>query len=120
MKLSLLQWSLIGNVVLLAVALFLGWRLAGAAPRCDLKQATETGKANVQVRKDEGARDTKLDKVAQATKADTRKEVGKVEDQTRARAEKIDRVPVTGGCRRPDGLPPLDAAVDQANAAAGD
>lgn len=120
MKLSLLQISLIANAVMLVVALFLGWRLAGAAPRCDLKRASETGKANVEVRKEEGQRDRKLDTVTTNTKADTRKAVGKVQEQTRARAEAIDRVPVDGGCRRPDGLPPLDAAVDQANAAAGD
>lgn len=120
MKLSLLQWSLIANVLLLAAALVLGWRLAGAAPRCAVKQAAETGKANVQLRRDEAKRDEKLDQVTTTTKAETRKTVAKAEEQTRARAEAIDRIPVTGGCRRPVGLQPLDAAVDQANAAAGD
>lgn len=120
MKLSLFQISVIGNVVLLALAVFLGWQLAGAGAHCVAEQATETGKANVVVRKAEAKRDTALDKVTTETKADTRKAVRKTQEQTRARAEAIDRVPVDGGCRRPVGLPPLDAAVDQANAAAGD
>ncbi|GAB3388175.1 hypothetical protein [Lysobacter fragariae] len=120
MKLSFLQISLIANAVLLAIALFLGWRLAGAAPRCDLKQATNTGKANFELRKEEGTRDKKLDKVATTTKADARKDVRKAQEQTRARAEAIDRLPADGSCRRPDGLPDLSSAVDQANAASGD
>lgn len=120
MKLSIFQISLIANAVLLVVALVLGWRLAGAAPRCDAKQATETGRANVELRREETARDEKLDKVTTNTKAEARESVAKTQEQTRARAEAIDRIPVAGGCRRPVGLPSLDAAVDQANAAAGD
>lgn len=120
MKLSVLQVSLAANAVLLVVAIGLGWRLAGAAPRCELKQATNTGNANAQLRKEEGKRDEKLDAATTTAKTDTRKEVGKAQEQTRARAETIDRIPVDGSCRRPDGLPDLGPAVDQANAAAGD
>ncbi|NUT14361.1 MAG: hypothetical protein HOQ33_07640 [Cupriavidus sp.] len=120
MKLSLFQISILGNVLLLAIALFLGWQLASAGARCDSEQATETGKANAEVRRDETKRDQRLDQVTTNTKANARKAVAKTQEQTRARAEAIDRIPVAGDCRRPVGLPPLDAAVDQANAAAGD
>lgn len=120
MKVSVLQASLVANAVLLVAALVLGWRLAGAAPRCEAKQAADTGNANVQVRKDEGTRDKKLDGVTAATKTETLGAVRQTQEQTYGRAAAIDRVPVTGDCRSPVGLPDLGAAVDQANAAAGD
>lgn len=119
-KVSVLQASLAGNAVLLVLSVGLGWRLAGAAPRCELKQVAATGEANVQIRKEESKRDEKLDAATNTAKAETRKEVSKAQEQTRARAETIDRIPVDGSCRRPDGLPDLGPAVDQANAAAGD
>jgi hypothetical protein len=108
-----LALSLLANGVL-------GWKLAGAKPRCEASKAVATVKADQAVRAEETKRDTKLDKVTVETKADTGKAVAKVKEQTHARAEAIDRVAVSGACRAPAGLPALDAAVDQANAAAGD
>ena len=60
MKLTLLQWSVLANLVLLVATVALGWRLAQAKPECALKQAGATGKANVQLREEEGKRDKQL------------------------------------------------------------
>lgn len=107
-----LALSLLANLIL-------GWQLAGAKPKCEASKAVATVHADQGVRADEGKRDVKLDKASADTKADTHAAVGKVEKQTNERAQAIDRVPVHGGCAAPVGLPSLDAAVDQANRAAG-
>lgn len=107
-----LALSVIGNCVQL-------YRAGGAKPRCEAAQAKSVVKADRGVRADENARDKKLDAVSRDSKADTAQAVGKVESKTHERAAAIDAVPVSGNCRAPVGLPPLDAAVDQANRAAG-
>lgn len=119
-KFSVLQLSLAANVVL-AIAAGIGWwQFAQAKPECEVKQERATNKANVQLRKDEGKRDTALDKIDATTKAATGKAIAKAEENTHARDAAIAAVSVSGVCRMPDGLPSLDAAVDEANAAAGD
>lgn len=114
----------LGLCIALALSLLangvLGWKLAGAKPKCEASKAVATVEADRAVRADETKRDTKLDRITTETKADTRKAVAVVEKQTDERAQAIDRVPAAGDCRAPVGLPSLDAAVDQANAAAGD
>jgi hypothetical protein len=120
MKFSLLQWSLLANVVLLAVAIGLGWHLAGAKPKCEAKQVTAVVGANNQQAKDTAKRDQTLDGITEKAKAGTGKALAKAEDHTNARASAIDAVHAYGGCRAPVGLPDLRPAVDEANAAAGD
>ncbi len=119
MKLTLPIYLAIALALSLLANGVLGWRLAGAKPRCEASKAVATVKADQAVRAEETKRDTKLDKVTVETKAHTGKAVAKVKEQTRERAEAIDRVPAGTGCAAPVGLPSLDAAVDQARAAAG-
>ena len=115
-----LAYSLGVNVVLLAVAIGLGWQLAGAKPKCEAKQEKAIVKADQKQAKDTANRDHALDGITQNTKAETGKALAKAEDHTHARADAIDAVRTDGGCRMPAGLPSLDAAVDEANTAAGD
>jgi len=119
MKLTLVAYLVIVLALSVLLNAFLGWQWAQAGAECKADKATAVGKANVQVRADETKRDTKLDRVTVETKAGTGKAVAKVKEQTRERAEAIDRVPAGTGCAAPVGLPSLDAAVDQARAAAG-
>jgi uncharacterized protein HemX len=119
-KFGPLGYSLGLNLVLLAVAIGLGWQLAGAKPKCEAKQEKAVVKADQQQAKDTAKRDHTLDGITQNTKADTGKALAKAEDHTHARAAAINAVRTDGGCRMPAGLPSLDAAVDEANAAAGE
>ena len=119
-KFSVLQLSLAANVVL-AIAAGIGWwQFAQAKPECVAKQAKGVIAANDKQRDAEGKRDKKLDGITTTSKADTGKALAKAEDKTNARDASIAAVSVSGACRMPDGLPSLDAAVDEANAAAGD
>lgn len=119
-KPGLTLYSLLGNVVLLGLVIFLGWQLAGAKPKCEAKQAKAVVKADVQQAKAIEKRDQALDGVTEKAKAGTGKALAKAEDHTNARAVAIDAVHADGGCRAPSGLPDLGPAVDEANAAAGD
>lgn len=119
MKFTTTIYLAIALAISLAGNAFLGWRLAGAKPRCEASKAVATVKADQDVQLEQGKRDTKLDAVSANTKADAKKATGKVQEQTRARTEAIERVVVRGDCARPVGLPALDAAADQARAAAG-
>lgn len=107
-----LALSLAGNAVQLYLA-------GGQKPKCELKQAEGTIAADKRQAKDTAARDKAGDKIDRESQAATNNAVSKTEGQKNDRAQAIDRVPVTGGCRAPVGLPDLAAAVDQANAAAG-
>lgn len=120
MKLGPMLYLALALALSIAVNVALGWRLAGAKPRCAAGKATATVAANGTVRREEGRRDQKLDTVTLETRTDTRKAIATAQEKTNARAQAIDGVVVRGDCRRPAGLPPLDAAVDQANAATGD
>lgn len=120
MKLQALGYSLLGNVVLAIVAAVCAWQWAESGAECEGEKSGATLDANVQVRQAEAKRDEKLDAVAVEVKADTRDAVRTAKEDTHERAEAIDRVPAGPGCAAPVGLPALDAAVDQANAAAGD
>lgn len=119
MKLSLtfyLAAALVVSLVVNAVQLYLA---GGQKPKCELGKAEAVIDANDQQRAEESKRDEKLDKVTWETQIQTRTAVVQVEKETNERAAAIDRVPVSGDCRAPVGLPDLDAAVDKANAAAG-
>ncbi|GAB2619776.1 hypothetical protein [Novilysobacter erysipheiresistens] len=119
MKLQLTACLLIALGLSMLANAFLGWQWAQSGAECETTKATAVVVANTQVRKDEGERDTKLDRVTAETQTDTRNAVAEVQEDARDRTQAIDRVVVRGDCRRPDGLPSLDAAVDQARAAAG-
>lgn len=111
--------------LLIAIALsvllnaFLGWQWAQAGAECEASKAKAVVDANTQIRKDEARRDTRLDEITVTTQHDTRENVREVQADATDRAEIIRRVVVRGDCRRPDGLPSLDAAVREANTAAG-
>lgn len=120
MKLQALGYSLLANAVLAIAAGFCAWQWAESGAECDASKSNATLDANVDTREAEGVRDGKLDKAKTETQDDTREAVARAKDETHERAEAIDRVPAGAGCAAPVGLPALDAAVDQANAAAGD
>lgn len=119
-KLQALGYSLLANGVLAIAAGFCAWQWAEAGAECDASKANATLDANVDTRKAEGERDEKLDEAKADVQDDTREAVKAAKEDTHERAEAIDRVPAGPGCAAPVGLPALDAAVDQANAAAGD
>lgn len=120
MKLSVLQISLAANAVLAIAACVGWWQFAQAKPECVAKQAKGVIAANDKQREAEGKRDKNLDGITTTSKAETGKALAKAEEKTNARAAEIDAVSVSGACRMPAGLPSLDGAVDEANAAAGD
>lgn len=112
----------IALLAVLAVATFLEYghrRFSAGVTAERTRWEAKTARANADAIVAQAKRDTTLEAVSAKTKADTHVAVGKVERDTHERAEAIDRVPVHGGCAAPVGLPRLDAAVDQANAAAG-
>lgn len=119
MKLSLTGYLLVAVILLVGGNIFTGYMWATASSRCTASKAVASGKANEDQAKGEAKRDKALDALATDTKADTRKEVAKTQDKTHERAAAIDGVPTSGACRRPDGLPSLDVAVGEANAAVG-
>lgn len=119
MKLQALGYSLLGNGVLAIVAIVCAWQWVESGAECKADQAEAVVDANVKVRKAEVKRDKNLDQVTAETKADTRKAVNENQEDTRERKQAIERAVVRGDCVRPDGLPSLDAAVDQARASAG-
>lgn len=107
----LLALSLLGNLRLLRAH----WQ---AEAECRTAQVEGQAKASAA----EAARAAKADKQADAiaadTRTDTRTATRAAQGNTDARTQQIRTVVVTGHCRMPDGLPSLQPAVDEANAAA--
>lgn len=120
-------WAAWKWMAILAIALLLSlivnavlfWQLAQAKPECKAATAGATLKANETLRGTEATRDTALDAVTATTKADTQQKTNATQDKTDARERIIQTVVVHGDCVAPVGLPSLNAAVSEANAAAG-
>jgi hypothetical protein len=116
------KWVIILALLLLlsmVVNGFLFWQWAQAKPECKAATSGATLKANEGLRASEATRDTKLDKVTADVRADTQQKTNATQDKTHAREAIIQTVVVRGDCVAPVGLPPLDAAVGEANAATG-
>lgn len=119
MKLQLTGWLLIALAASLAGNAFLGWQWAGAKAECraDMEHAAVIAINN------ERARAAKADEesvgISVITGAEATTAARKAQGATDAREQQIRTVVVRGDCRMPDGLPSLQPAIDEANAAAG-
>lgn len=107
-----LALSLIGNA-------FLGWQWAGAKAQCraDMEKAARIAidRERDKAEKNESQAVDISTTIAAATSEAVRNAIGDTHD----RRQTIRNVVVSGACRMPDGLPSLQPAVDEANAAAG-
>ena len=120
---------------LLAALLMAGLLLAlSAAGNVWLLRKTWTAKADCRAQMEQAARiaiederkradnaDAQARGIAADTRSDTRKGAAQAQRNTDARESKLGQVAVTGGCLMPaGGMPSIQPAIDEANAAAGD
>lgn len=106
-------------VVSLAANAFLGWQWAGAKAECRADMV-EAAKIAIERERDRaGKADEEAVGISVTTSAATAATTRKAQGNTHAREQAIRSVGTTGECRMPRGLPRLDPAVDEANAAAG-
>jgi Flp pilus assembly protein TadB len=103
----------------LAANAFLGWQWAGAKAECraDMERAAKI--ATERERERASKADEEAVGIDVTTSAATAAASRKAQGNTHAREQAIRSVGTTGECRMPRGLPRLDSAVDEANAAAG-
>lgn len=103
----------------LAANAFLGWQWAGAKAECraDMQKAARIAIENERKRADKA--DEEAVGISTIVGAATTAAVREVIGDTHEREQVIRAVPATGGCRMPAGLPSLQPAIDEANAAAG-
>lgn len=120
MKLTLTGYLLIAMIASAGANVFLGWRLASASQRCRVEMV-EAAKIAIE---DERKRAAKDEATAAGIAADTKNEardaVAASQETTNDREAAIRTVVVRGDCRMPVGLPSLQPAIDEANAAARD
>lgn len=119
MKLELTACLAIGLAVSLVGNAFLGWQWAGAKAECraDMQKAARIAIENERERASKA--DEEAVGIEVTTSAATTAATRKAQGDTHAREQAIRSVGTTGECRMPRGLPRLDPAVDEANAAAG-
>ena len=103
--------SLVGNGVLLRKA----WT-ANAQCQTDMERAARIAIENE--RKRAADAEEQADAIVAEQREETANNVSDAQRNTNAREAKIQTVVVHGDCRMPDGLPRLDPAVAEANAAA--
>lgn len=108
-----LALSIAGNAVL-------GWKLAKAGEKCRAGMVEAARIAIERERERAGKADRQAGQIAQETGTETRKSAAVAQEKTHARDQAVSDVRVTGECRMPAGLPSLQPAIDEANAAAGD
>lgn len=115
------RW-LIALALLLALSLLANMRLLRAHWQAEAACRTAQAEGKAKAIAAEASRAAKADKQADAiaadTRTDTRTATRAAQGKTDARTQQIRTVVVTGDCRMPDGLPSLQPAVDEANAAA--
>lgn len=104
----------------LASNAFLGWQWAESSAECDAKQQAAANKAlRAEWKRLEGA-DRRALEIGRRQGEQTAREARDAKQGTNEREDTYRRVPVTGACRMPVGLPDLRPAVEAARAAAGD
>lgn len=120
MKLSLAGWLLVAVVGLALANLATGYLWLTAGARCAAKLAKAEADAGEQAaehyRKALGVAVGIFD----GSRADTARELSGAGATTSDRTAQIIRVPVTGACTMPRGLPSLQPAVEEARRAARD
>lgn len=108
-----------GLALSLAANAFLGWQWAGAKAECRADMV-EAAKIAIERERDRaGKADEEAVGISTIVGAATSAAVREVIGDTHERDKAIRAVPATGACRMPDGLPSLQSAIDEANAAAG-
>lgn len=115
------RW-LIALALLLALSLLANVRLLRAHWQAEATCRTAQAEGQAKAIAAEAARTAKADQqadtIAADTRTDTRTATRAAQGETDARTQQIRTVVVTGDCRMPDGLPSLQPAIDEANAAA--
>lgn len=120
MKLELTALLAIGLVASLLGNAFLGWQWAESSAECAAKQQAAANKAlRDEWKRLEGA-DRRALEIGREQGEQTARAARDAQQGTNEREDTYRRVPVTGACRMPDGLPDLRPAVEAARAAAGD
>jgi hypothetical protein len=120
MKLQALGYALIALALSLAGNAFLGWQWAESSVECKAKQLAAANSAlREEWKRLEGA-DRRALEIARRIGAETADAARDAQQGTNQREDDYRRVPVTGECRMPVGLPDLRPAVEAARAAAGD
>lgn len=119
MKLQLTGYLLIALALSLIGNAFLGWQLAqaGAECRADMERSARIAIDNERTRASKA--DEQAVGISTITAAVATANARKAQGDTHVREQAIGTVVVTGACRMPDGLPSLQPAIDEANAAAG-
>lgn len=120
MKLSLTAYLVIALALSGAATVFLGWRLAASGQRCETEKAQAERNAVIAERDRAAAEEKKAAAIADETKSEARAASAASQVSTNARETAIRNVSVRGDCRMPAGLPSLQPAVDEANAAGRD
>lgn len=118
MKLSLAGYLLLAVVALAIGNLVTGYLWLTAGARCNAKQAEARTEAQEQAAEHYRKALTIATGIFDGTRADTAAAVAAAAGSTSDRAVQIVRVPVTGACVMPAGLPSLQPAVEEARRAA--
>lgn len=119
-RLSLTGYLILAMIVSAGVNVFLGYRLAGASQRCRADMVTAAKIAIENERKRAAKDEATATEIADDTKNEARDAVAASQGNTNDREGAIRTVVVHGDCRMPAGLPSLQPAIDEANAAARD
>lgn len=119
MKIELVTGLAICLALSLAANAFLGWQWAGAKAECraDMQRAARIAIENERNRADKA--DEQAVGISAVESAKASAAAREAQGNTHEREKAIRTVVVAGDCRMPDGLPSLQPAVDEANAAAG-
>lgn len=110
----------IALVVLTGYGIFATVKWANAGARCDAKVADARADEAEKARKDHAGAVAAAVTAVTETRDTTRTEQESASAATQTRAVQIVRVPVTGTCAMPAGLPSLAPAVEEARNAARD
>lgn len=113
-------WLLVGLVVSISWGGFATFRWISASSRCDTRIATAKGNAQAEAREHYATALGIALRIFDGTRAETADAIGEAAGNTKARDTQIIRVPVTGACVMPKGLPSLAPAVKEARDAAAD
>lgn len=120
MKISLTGYLLLALALSAVGNAFLSWRLVGAGARCRVSMVEAAKAAIMNERARAAEAEEQASEIATDEKQKGRDAATANEVSTNGRETAIRSVVVHGDCRMPVGLPSLQPAVDEANAAARD
>lgn len=120
MKLTLAGYLLVAVIALAITNLVTGYLWLTAGARCKADKAQAVTKAQEAAAEHYSKARDVASRIFDGTRADTAADLTDAAGSTSDRAVQIIRVPVTGGCTMPAGLPSLQPAVEEARRAARD